>query len=85
MVHHHRPGIVPTSMMIEKYRKYLQIEVRFASRPIGGSATLARQYGGQRSHGDGLVQIWYRKSRNQRFKWDRNQNYTSVDAWTHDS
>jgi hypothetical protein len=54
-------GIVPTSMMIEKYRKYLQIEVRFGKPSYGGSMTLARQYGGSQwndnMRGDGLVQI----------------------------
>ncbi|MDT3546909.1 fibronectin type III domain-containing protein [Cronobacter sakazakii] len=54
-------GIIPTSMMIEKYRKYLQIEVRFGKPSYGGSMTLARQYGGSQwtdnMRGDGLVQI----------------------------
>ncbi|HDR2775701.1 TPA: fibronectin type III domain-containing protein, partial [Enterobacter asburiae] len=54
-------GQVPTSMMIEKYRKYLQIEVRFGKPSYGGSMTLARQYGGSQwndnMRGDGLVQI----------------------------
>ncbi|EPB3479052.1 fibronectin type III domain-containing protein [Escherichia coli] len=54
-------GIIPTSMMIEKYRKYLQLEVRFGKPTYGGSMTLARQYGGDRwtdeMRGDGLVQI----------------------------
>lgn len=54
-------GQVPTSMMIEKYRKYLQIEVRFGKPSYGGSMTLALQYGGSQwndnMRGDGLVQI----------------------------
>lgn len=54
-------GQIPTSMMIEKYRKYLQLEVRFGKPSYGGSMTLARQYGGDRwtddMRGDGLVQI----------------------------
>ncbi|WP_147716213.1 phage tail tip fiber protein [Klebsiella variicola] len=54
-------GQIPTSMMIEKFRKYLQIEIRFGKPSYGGSMTLARQYGGDRwnddMRGDGLVQI----------------------------
>ncbi|OWA71353.1 hypothetical protein BV369_30285, partial [Klebsiella pneumoniae] len=48
-------------MLIEKFRKFLQIEVRFGKPSYGGSMTLARQYGGSKwtddMRGDGLVQI----------------------------
>lgn len=54
-------GIIPESMLIEKFRKFLQIEVRFGKPSYGGSMTLARQYGGSKwtddMRGDGLVQI----------------------------
>lgn len=54
-------GIVSTSLMREKYRNFLQLEIRFGKPSYGGSMTLARQYGGSRwtdeMRGDGLVQV----------------------------
>ncbi|EHC1567834.1 DUF1983 domain-containing protein [Escherichia coli] len=54
-------GIIPKSMMIEKFRNFLDIEVRFGKPSYGGSMTLARQYGGSKwtddMRGDGLVQV----------------------------
>ncbi|WP_314419132.1 fibronectin type III domain-containing protein [Pseudescherichia vulneris] len=54
-------GQIPASLMIPKFRNYLQLEVRFGKPTYGGSMTLARQYGGSRwtdeMRGDGLVQI----------------------------
>lgn len=54
-------GQLPQSMLLPKFRNYLQIEVRFGKPSYGGSMTLARQYGGSRwtdeMRGDGLVQI----------------------------
>ncbi|WP_238084286.1 phage tail tip fiber protein [Pseudescherichia vulneris] len=54
-------GQLPQSMLLPKFRNYLQMEVRFGKPSYGGSMTLARQYGGSRwtdeMRGDGLVQI----------------------------
>ena len=53
-------GQLPTSMMLPKFRNYLQLEVRFGKPSYGGAMTLARQYGGRwtdEMRGDGLVQI----------------------------
>jgi hypothetical protein len=46
--------------MIEKYRKYLQIEVRFGKPSYGGSMTLARQYGGSQWNEICVVMVLYR-------------------------
>lgn len=54
-------GIVDSTLLYDKFRPYLQLEVRFGKSSYSGSMSLAKQYGGSRwtdsFRGDGLVQI----------------------------
>jgi hypothetical protein len=54
-------GIIPESSILEKFRPYLQLEVRFGKPQYSGSKSLGLQYGGSRWNnnfkGNGVVQI----------------------------
>ncbi|MFJ5420297.1 hypothetical protein ACIPSQ_06545 [Pectobacterium parvum] len=54
-------GIVPSGYIRERFRPYLQLEVRFGGKQYDDSMSLAKQYGGSRwtdeMRGDGLVTI----------------------------
>ncbi|MEI7342222.1 phage tail protein [Pectobacterium brasiliense] len=54
-------GIVPSGYIKERFRSYLQLEVRFGRNQYDDSMSLAKQYGGSRwtdeMRGDGLVTI----------------------------
>ncbi|MCA6962548.1 phage tail tip fiber protein [Pectobacterium odoriferum] len=54
-------GIVPSGYIRERFRPYLQLEVRFGGKQYDDSMSLAKHYGGSRwtdeMRGDGLVTI----------------------------
>ena len=54
-------GIIPSTSILEKFRPYLQLEVRFGKAQYAGSKSLGLQYGGSRWNnnfkGIGVVQI----------------------------
>ncbi|CNH80684.1 putative phage tail protein [Yersinia pekkanenii] len=56
-----KEGIVDSTLLFDKFRPYLQLEVRFGKSSYSGSMSLAKQYGGSQwtdnFRGDGLVQI----------------------------
>ncbi|ELW8204736.1 fibronectin type III domain-containing protein [Yersinia enterocolitica] len=56
-----KEGIVDKTFLYDKFRPYLQLEVRFGKSTYSNSMSLAKQYGGSQwtdaFRGDGLVQI----------------------------